>query len=163
MEYRGKYPEWKRTKIVKDVLTQNSLDAIFAKAKLLFPDWILDLKSSSVKFCSELDTYDDTGPWPRGRRLTWARGPPGSPVVTSGHHPSSLATNELLTRPGGGWADGWDWLQIWTSLAKFSASVCWWAPGSVRGSRGQNGIILGQALKPGTLRWWESDPGLAGA
>ena len=28
----------KRAEIIKDVLTQNSLDAIFAKAKLLIPD-----------------------------------------------------------------------------------------------------------------------------
>ena len=34
----GKYVERKRVELFKDVLTQNSLDAIFAKAKLLVPD-----------------------------------------------------------------------------------------------------------------------------
>ena len=35
----GKYVERKRVELFnKDVLTQNSLDAIFAKAKLLIPD-----------------------------------------------------------------------------------------------------------------------------
>ena len=61
MEYRrGKIPENViRVKILKDaVLTQNSLDAILAQAKLLVPDWILDLKSSSVKSGPELRKYD---------------------------------------------------------------------------------------------------------
>ena len=110
----GKYVERKRVELFKDVLTQNSLDAIFAKAKLLIPDWIFDLNSSSVKF---------------GSSFIWQESGPGS------HH---IASNELLAD----WARlGAGQLQIWSSLAKFPASVL-----VGEGSGGQNGIILGQAL-----------------
>ena len=78
----GKYVERKRVELFnKDVLTQNSLDAIFAKAKLLIPDWIFDLNSSSVKF---------------GSSFIWHEFGPGS------HH---IVSNELLTdwaKPGWG-------------------------------------------------------------
>ena len=113
MEYRrGKIPENViRVKILKDaVLTQNSLDAILAQAKLLVPDWILDLKSSSVKSVPELRMISSIS-------MTW---PPGASWVTlwvtSWVRPSPQMNCWL------GYGRVWA-LQIWTSLAKFS-SVC---------------------------------------
>ena len=75
--------------------------------------------------------------------MTW---PPGASWVTSWVRPSPQMDCCWLGRGRG----SGPWLQIWTSLAKFS-SVCWWA----QGSGGQNVIILGQALHWGG----ESDPG----
>ena len=115
--FEWKYLERKRAEIIKDVLTQNSLDAIFAKAKLLIPDWMLDLNSSSVKFWSL-----DHGP--RGR--VWAR-------VTS--HRLKWIADWSQARPGCCKSG---------PVLRNSQRLCWWA--KAQGSGGQNGIILGQAL-----------------
>ena len=72
------------------VLTQNSLDAIFAQAKLLVPDWIFDLNSSSVKHVLLTES------------VLMCRGPRGGcgPGSQGSHH--IIATNELLTGLGAG-------------------------------------------------------------
>ena len=59
---------------------------------------------------------------------------PGGESGPGSHH---IASNELLTGARPGQAE----LQIWSSLAKFPASVL-----VGEGSGGQNGIIVGQAL-----------------
>ena len=88
---------------------------------------------------------------------------PGASGVTSGLHTSSTQMNCWLGQAGAGLMAG---VGLTANLDQSCEilRVCVGGRRAQRGSRGQNGIILGQALKPGTaLRWWESDPGLAGA
>ena len=118
--FEWKYLERKRAEIFKDVLTQNSLDAIFAKAELLIPDWMLDLNSSSVKFESL-----DLKTWAPGARL--GLGHITSPQMNCWLEPGQA---RLSCKSG--------------PVLRNSQRLCWWA--RAQGSGGQNGIILGQAL-----------------